>query len=114
VGLVEVQVAHDAGVIDERIERGKSGEHAGVQCRYRRRIAHVALEGMDAGQRPRGGIELFLVAASDHNRVAPLKKLLRQFKADTARSTGYENGLFFQFHFQAPLLAFLNPNPYTL
>ena len=58
-GLIEVQVAHDAGVIDERIERGKSGEHAGVQCRYRRRIAHVALEGMDAGQRPRGGIELF-------------------------------------------------------
>jgi hypothetical protein len=29
--------------------------------------------------------------------------LLRQFEADTARSTGYENGLFFEFHFQAPL-----------
>jgi len=45
-------------------------------------------------------IELFLVATSDENRVAPLKKLLRQFKADTARATGYENGLFFQFHFR--------------
>ena len=59
-----------------------------MQCRYRCRIAHVALEGMDAGQRLLGGIELFLVAAGDDNRVAPLKKLLRQFKADTARSAG--------------------------
>ena len=58
---------------------------------------------MDAWERPLGGIELFLVATSDDDRVALLKKLLRQFKADTARSTGYENGLFFEFHFQAPL-----------
>jgi hypothetical protein len=69
-------------------------EHAGIQVRDRRRIAYVALEGTDAGERPLGGIELFLVATSDENRVAPLKKLLRQFKADTARATGYENGFF--------------------
>jgi DNA-binding HxlR family transcriptional regulator len=45
-------------------------------------------------------------------------KLLRQLKADAARSTGYQNGLFFQFHFRGSLRlldrACLNPNPYTL
>src|ERR1700722_11207137 len=50
--LIEVQVAHDACVVDERIERGKLREHAGIQVRDRRRIAYVALEGTDAGERP--------------------------------------------------------------
>jgi hypothetical protein len=117
--LIEIQVAHDAGVVDERIERGKLRDYATVQGRYRRRIANVAFDGMDAGHRPLSGIELFLVAASDDNRVAPLKKLLRQFKANTARSTGYENGSFFQFHFRLLCVwlifaCLLESNPYTL
>jgi hypothetical protein len=96
---LKVQIAHYACVVDERIERGKLREYAAVQGRYRRWIANVALDGMDAGHRPLSGIELLLVAASDDNRVALLKKLLRQFKADTARSTGYKNGLSFPVSF---------------
>ena len=57
-----------------------------MERRDRSRIADIALESVDSGQRPLGMIELFLIPAGDDDRVTTLKKLLRQFKADAARS----------------------------
>jgi hypothetical protein len=84
--VIEIQVSHDPGVVDERIERRKFRKHAVVQRRYRARIAYIALKGVDAGECSLGRIELFLVSASNDYRVTALVKLLRQFKADAVQS----------------------------
>ena len=73
--LVEIQVAHDPGVVDERIECRKLRERAFVQRRYCAGIANIALEGMGAGEHPAGGVESFLIAASNDYRVTSLVKL---------------------------------------
>ena len=53
---------------------------------------------MDAGQCPLGSVELYLVPAGYDDRVSPLKKLLRQFEADAARSTGYQDSPLLKLH----------------
>jgi hypothetical protein len=58
-----------------------------VQRRYRAGIADIALEGVDAVERPFDRIELFLIAAGDDQRITALVKLLRQFEPDATGST---------------------------
>ena len=96
--LVDIQVAHDPGVVDERIECRKLREHAFVQRRYCAGIADIALEGMDDGEHPSAGVESFLIAASNDYRVTALVKLFCQLEANTARSTGYQNSSTLQLH----------------
>src|SRR5208282_97188 len=113
-GLIELQVAHYPRVVDEGIESGKLREHAGVQRRYRAWIANIALEGMDAGKRPLGGVKLCLVAAGNDDRVASLEKLVRQFKADAACSSSYQDGPLFQFHGETPCVSLIVVASHTL
>ena len=47
--LVEALIAHDAGVVDEGVERRKLRHDALVERRDGRRIAHVALHDMHVG-----------------------------------------------------------------
>ena len=68
--FVEVQVAHDPGVVDQGIQSRKPGQDLCVQSRDGGGIAHVAAKDMDAGERPLGRVEFFLVAAGDDDCVA--------------------------------------------
>jgi hypothetical protein len=54
--LIEIKVAHDAGVVDEHIESRELSEHAVMQRCDSRRITDIALKHMDTGQRALGGI----------------------------------------------------------
>ena len=73
--VIEVQVAHDPGVVDQGVQGREPGDNLGVQSRDGGGIAHVAAKDVDAGQCPPGRVEFFLVAAGDDDRVATGQEL---------------------------------------
>ena len=81
---VYVEVAHDAGVVDEDVERGEGEADALLQGGDGRCIADVALKGMEAGERAPCLIETVLFAARYDDYVVSRKELSRQLKADAA------------------------------
>jgi hypothetical protein len=69
---------------------------------YCARIANIAIDGMDAGERLPGGIEFPLIATGDDDCVTALVKLFRQLGADAARSTGNQNSSMQQLRGRVP------------
>ena len=96
--VVEVQVAHDPGVVDQRVQSREPGYDLCEQSGDGGGIAHVAAKDVDAGQRPPGRVEFVLVAAGDDDRVVAGQELSGQFETDAARAAGDQNRSLREFH----------------
>lgn len=96
--LVEVQVAHDSSVVDQRIERRKLLNDLSTQCGDRRRITDITPEDMNVGQRPLDRLEPCLTPSGDDHRVATLEQLLCHLKTDAAGSIGDQDCSLLELH----------------
>ena len=98
LALLEVFGAHDAGVVEQHIERGESGgqlvDHAGDAGG----IFDVEDDGLDAGIGGGDGVERALPAAGDDDLVAQLVQRLGQRLADAGTAAGKEDSVAGELH----------------
>src|SRR5579859_377076 len=89
--LMNIDLTHDASVVDRNVEPGKLSGDLFVEYGDRIRIRNVALKGMNLGKDRFRTVHLSLVAAGDEDRVAKRRELSGEFVTDAAGATGDQN-----------------------
>ena len=88
---VQVDLAHDPGVVDQHVQAGKLACDALVKARDSDHVAYIALDCMNARQALPRDVEPRLAAAGDNHGVVERQKPPGQLEADSRRSAGYQN-----------------------
>src|ERR1700730_11483219 len=86
--VLNIDLSHDTGVVDQNVELGKLSGDLFVKSGDRFRIGNVALKGMKFWKRRLRTVHLSLIAARDKNRVAKRRELFGQFVTDATGATG--------------------------
>src|ERR1700687_6105545 len=89
--VVNIYLAHDAGVVYHNVELGKLFGDLFVKSGDRFRIGNVALKGMKFWKGCFRTVHLSLIAARDKNRVAKRRELFGEFVTDATGTTGDQN-----------------------
>src|ERR1700756_2755283 len=98
-GLVmNIDLTHDAGVVDQNIELRKLFGDLLVKSGDRFRIGNVASKGVNFWKGHFRAVHLSLIAARDKNRVTKRRELFGEFVTDAAGPTGDQNRIAAEFH----------------
>src|SRR5258705_13684771 len=96
--VVNIDLTHDAGVVDQNVELGKLFLDLFVKSGDRFRIGNVALKGMNFWKGRFRTVHLSLITACDKNRVAKRRELFGEFVTDATGTTGDQNRIAPEFH----------------
>src|SRR6266481_4958927 len=96
--VVNIDLTHDAGVVDQNVELGKLFGDIVVKSGDCFRIGNVALKGVNCWKGHFRTVQLSLIAARDKNRVTKCRELLGEFVADAAGTAGDQNRIAREFH----------------
>src|SRR3984893_1067203 len=96
--VLNIDLTHDAGVVDQNVELGKSFGDLFVKSGDRFRIGNVALKGMNFLKDRFRTVHLSLIAARDKNRVAKRRELFGEFVTDATGTTSDQNRIAPEFH----------------
>src|SRR6201984_2741008 len=96
--VVNIDLTHDAGIVDQNVELGKLLGDLFVKSGDRFRIGHVASKGVNVWKGRFRTVHLRLIAARDKDRVTKCSELFGEFVTDAAGSAGNQNRIAREFH----------------
>src|ERR1700730_17792338 len=96
--VVNIDLTHDAGVVDQNVELGKLLGDLFVKSGDRFRIGNVASKGVKFWKGRFRTVHLSLIAARDEDRVAKRRELLGEFVTDAAGAAGDQDRIALEFH----------------
>src|SRR6202050_4974427 len=96
--VVNIDLTHDAGVVDQNVELRKLFGDIFVKSSDRFRIGNVASKGVNFWKGRFRTVHLSLIAARDKNRVAKCRELLGEFVTYAAATAGDQNRIAREFH----------------
>src|SRR5882757_829243 len=100
--VVNIDLTHDAGVVDQNVELGKLFDDLYVKSGDGLRIGNVASKGVNFWKGCFSTVHLRLIAARDENRVTERRELFSEFITDAAGTAGDQNRIAREFHNQMP------------
>src|ERR1700732_5363267 len=100
--VVNIDLTHDAGVVDQNVELRKLFGDLFVKSGDRFRIGNVASKGVHFWKGHFLTVHLSLIAARDKNRVTKPRELFGEFVTDAAGTAGDQNRIARQFHNETP------------
>src|SRR3984893_3008434 len=86
--VMNIDLTHDACVVDQNVELGKLFGDLFVKSGDRFRIGHVASKGVNLWKGRFRTVHLRLIAARDKNRVTKCGELFGEFVTDATGTTG--------------------------
>src|SRR5579863_6402230 len=96
--VVNIDLTHDASIVDQNAELGKLSGDLFVKSGDRFRIGNVAAKGINLWKGRFRTVHLSLIAARDKNPVTKCRELFGEFVADAARTAGDENCIARELH----------------
>src|SRR5260370_39382094 len=96
--VVNIDLTHDAGVVDQNVELRKLLGDLFVKRGDRFRIGNVASEGVNCWKCRFRTVHFSLIAACDKNRVTKWRELFGEFVTDATAATGDQNRTPREFH----------------
>src|ERR1700730_5544195 len=96
--VVNIDLTHNAGVVDQNVEVRKLFGDLFVKSGDRFRIGNVASKGVNLWRGRVRTVHLRLIAARDKNRVTKCRELFGEFVADATGTTGDQNRIAREFH----------------
>src|SRR5579864_6709493 len=96
--VVNIDLTHDAGIVDQNVEPRKIFGELFVKTDDRFRIGNVASKGVNFWKRRFRTVQLSLIAAGDKNRVTKCRELFGEFVTDAAGTAGDQNRIAREFH----------------
>src|ERR1700686_2373242 len=96
--VVNIDLTHDAGVVDQNVELGKLSGDIFVKSGDRFRIGNIASKGMNVWKGRFRTVHFSLIAARDKNRVAKRRELLGELVTDATGTAGDQNRIAREFH----------------
>src|SRR5271154_5221330 len=96
--VVNIDLTHDAGVVDQNVELGKLFGDLFVKSGDRFRIGNVASKGMNFWKGRFRTVHFSLIAARDKNRVTKCRELFCEFVTDAAGAAGDQNRITLELH----------------
>src|SRR5258707_10068328 len=96
--IVNIDLTHDAGVVDQNVDLGKLFGDLFVKSGDRFRIGHVASKGVSFWKGRFRTVHLSLIAARDKNRVAKCRELFGELVTDAAGAAGDQDRIAREFH----------------
>src|SRR6266436_1769570 len=96
--VVNIDLTHDAGVVDQNVELRKLFGDFFVKSDDRFRIGNVALKGVNLWKGRFRTVHLRLIAARDKNRVPQCCELFGEFGTDAAATAGDQNRIAHESH----------------
>src|SRR6202035_5382344 len=100
--VMNIDLTHDAGVIDQNVELGKLSGDLFVKSGDRFRIGHVTSKGVNVWKGRFRTVHLRLIAARDKNRVTKRRELFGELVTDAAGTAGDQNRIARKFHNKIP------------
>src|SRR5712675_2079603 len=100
--VVNIDLTHDAGIVDQNVELGKLFGDLFVKSGDRFRIGNVASKGVNSWKGRFRSVHLSLIAARDKNRVPKCGELFGEFVTDAAATAGDQNRIVREFHNKIP------------
>src|SRR3984957_13409592 len=100
--VVNIDLTHDAGVVDHNVELGKLFGDLFVKSGDRSRIGNVASKGVNFWKGRFRTVHLCLIAARDKNHVTKCGELFGEFVTDATGTTGDQNRIVSEFHNYTP------------
>src|SRR6266581_200388 len=96
--VVNIDLTHDAGVVDQNVELRKLFGDLFVKSGDRFRIGNVASKGVNFWKGRFRTVHLSLIAARDKNRVTKCRELFGEFVTDAASAAGDQNRIARELH----------------
>src|SRR6266851_2858530 len=96
--VVNIDLTHDAGVVDQNVELRKPFGNLFVKSGDRFRIGNVASKGVTFWKGRFRTVQLSLIATRDKNRVTKRRELFGEFVTDAAATAGDQNRIAREFH----------------
>src|ERR1700751_59528 len=96
--VVDIDLTHDAGVVDQNVELGKLFDDLFVKRGDRFRIGNVASKGVNFWKGRFRAVHLSLIAARDKNRITKCRELFGELETDATGTTGDQNRTAPEFH----------------
>src|ERR1700730_3745375 len=96
--VMNIDLTHDASVVDQDVEPGKLFDDLFVKNGDRVRIGNVALKGVNSWKGRFRAVHLSLVAARDEDRVAKRRELFGELVTDAAGTAGNQNRIVSKLH----------------
>src|SRR5882757_2753976 len=96
--VVNIDLKHDAGVVDQNVELRKFSGDLFVKRGDRVRIGNVASKGANVWKGRFRTLHLGLIAARDENRVTQCRELFGEFVTDAAGAAGDQNRIARELH----------------
>src|SRR5690349_20969941 len=96
--VMNIDLTHDARVVDQNVELGKLFGDLLVKSGDRFRIGHVASKGVNVWKGRFRTVHLRLITARDKNRVTKCRELFSKFVTDAAATAGDQNRTAREFH----------------
>src|SRR5258708_3976770 len=96
--VVNIDLTHDAGVVDQDVQLGKLSGDLFMESGYRCRIGNVASKGVKFWKGRFRTVHLGLVAARDKDRVTKCRELFGELVTDATGTTGDQNRIADEFH----------------
>src|SRR5258708_10099254 len=96
--VVNIDLTHDAGVVDQNVELRKLFGDLFVKSGDRFRIGNVALKDVNFGKGRLRTVQLSVIAARDKNRVGQCRELFGEFVTDAAGTAGDQNRIAHELH----------------
>src|SRR6202035_4258990 len=96
--VVNIDLTHDAGVVDQNVELGKFFGDLFVKSGDRVRIGNVASKGVNFWKGRFRTVHLSLIAARDTNRVTKRRELFGEFVTDATSAAGDQNRIARELH----------------
>src|SRR6266852_1678052 len=100
--VVNIDLTHDAGVVDQNVELRKLFGDLFVKSGDRFRIGNVVSEGVNFWKGRFRTVHLSLIAARDKNSVTTRRELFGEFVTDAAGTAGDQNRIAREFHSEIP------------
>src|SRR5205823_1700497 len=96
--VVNIDLTHDAGVVDQNVKLGKLFGDLFVKSGDCFRIGNVASKGVNFWKDRFRTVHLSLIAARDENRVTKCRELFGELVTDATGTTGDQNRIATEFH----------------
>src|SRR5258708_18097095 len=96
--VVNIDLTHDAGVVDQNVEFRKLFGDLFVKSGDRFRIGNVASKSVNLWKGRFRTVHLSLIAARDKNRVTQCRELFGEFVSDAAGAAGDQNRIAPELH----------------
>src|SRR6202790_1561607 len=96
--VVNIDLTHDPGVVDQNVELRKLFGDLFVKSGDRFRIGNVASKGVNFWKGRLRTVQLSLIAARDKNLITKCRELFGEFVTDAAGTAGDQNRIALKFH----------------